>query len=287
MNRSAWKKSLEKKKEGRKRRPKVSRFNYSFQDEVQMQECDPLGSRPTQLPPPPCKKARSPTKLPDVSFSNSGKSSHLQSQFSTRQTVFPGLVSYKCQICRDIFQDKFHLLRHQKTHTGEKPYNCLRCGKAFSRKDKFVEHKLIHTRKTPFPCPECGQCFSIGNYSLKHLRTYHEEMRLNQCSQCGKSFALVSKLKKHQKIHRGKELHQCPTCGKNFHWRNVMRRHQKVHGRTLQRLESFSGQETASTDFLKNPHRRIQQTVLRPGRLVEGGFLPTGSFKRREFPSHV
>lgn len=120
MNSSARKKSLEMKREGQKRRPKVSRFNYSFPDEVQMQECDPLASLLPLIPPPPSKKARSPPKIPDVSSSNRGRSSHLQSQFTTHQTIFPGLVFLQVSDMRENLPGQIPTLETpENPHWGE------------------------------------------------------------------------------------------------------------------------------------------------------------------------
>ena len=49
-----------------------------------------------------------------------------------------------CPLCNKGFKHNWHLQRHMRSHTGEKPYLCKYCKKSFTQKGHMRVHMLKH-----------------------------------------------------------------------------------------------------------------------------------------------
>ncbi|XP_069098817.1 zinc finger protein 282-like isoform X2 [Pleurodeles waltl] len=81
---------------------------------------------------------------------------------------------YSCTECEKSFLYKENLIKHYRTHTGEKPCTCTFCHKSFSRKDNLKRHMRMHTGEKPYRCTDCGKSFtwkeSLNLHQRKHTR---------------------------------------------------------------------------------------------------------------------
>lgn len=53
---------------------------------------------------------------------------------------------YQCDVCKKTFAVPARLVRHYRTHTGERPFECEFCHKMFSVKENLQVHRRIHTK---------------------------------------------------------------------------------------------------------------------------------------------
>ncbi|OCT58958.1 hypothetical protein XELAEV_18001447mg [Xenopus laevis] len=164
-------------------------------------------------------------------------------------------VIYNCPKCHQPFSTKADLVRHQKTHSGEKLFACSVCDRGFARQAQLIVHHRSHTGEKPFSCPECGKCFSRLSYLNRHQRVHSGEKPFT-CSECGKQFRCHSELSVHCRSHTGERPFSCSECGKHFKHQSNLIIHNRLH--TGERPFSCSecGKEFKEHKSL-NVHKRI------------------------------
>uniref|UniRef100_A0A8U7ME39 Uncharacterized protein n=1 Tax=Corvus moneduloides TaxID=1196302 RepID=A0A8U7ME39_CORMO len=129
------------------------------------------------------------------------------------------------------------LVRHQTSHTGERPYKCSKCDKTYRRKDYLLNHQRRHTGERLFQCPLCSKRFVLKRSLLKHQEGHMQDTHVplsrvrpryspaapsqgprprSTVRGCGKSFARHAYLLRHQRTHSGQRPHACAECGRRF-----------------------------------------------------------------------
>ncbi|XP_041985926.1 zinc finger protein 347-like isoform X8 [Aricia agestis] len=139
-----------------------------------------------------------------------------------------GEKTYSCNICQKIFLRRAYLKEHLLIHTGEKPYNCDICQKKFTLRSNLERHLLIHTGEKPFNCNICQKKF-LGKSDLKRHLLIHTGEKPYNCDICQKKFLGKSDLKRHLLIHTGEKPYNCDICQKKFLLRSHLKRHLLIH----------------------------------------------------------
>ena len=76
---------------------------------------------------------------------NVGSSSEFQlelPQVGATETIIKGVQ--QCGFCGRVCYSRSDMVKHQRTHTGEKPYKCEICGKCYRTTSHLNRHKVTH-----------------------------------------------------------------------------------------------------------------------------------------------
>ncbi|XP_071785516.1 uncharacterized protein [Asterias amurensis] len=95
-----------------------------------------------------------------------------------------------CTLCQGVFNDRYSLLQHQKTHENMYRYQCLECIFASKDKMKLIYHMSIHKKRKPLVCAACKETFMHKHNLLNHL------FRMHDISTFGDGYTMPSSAKK-------------------------------------------------------------------------------------------
>ena len=138
-------------------------------------------------------------------------------------------ASFACgfEDCQKVYTSKKEMLRHRKTHTGERTVKCQHCPKAFFSKKQLNYHKATHRAKI-LPCDFCDKLFKTKDQLKKHERQ-HTGMNVLVCQYCGKNLKSRPSLERHERLHTGERPYHCKHCDKRFVCLAMLQNHEQEH----------------------------------------------------------
>ena len=131
----------------------------------------------------------------------------------------------KCIKCNKCFDTASDLRKHKiDSHADMKVlYNkSLPCSSDLSK------HMMVLSGGKPQNCTECDKSFSILSLLKRHVLTHTDE-RPHSCTKCDKSFKSLTYLKKHMLTHTSTKPHSCKECDKSFKSPCYLKRHMIIH----------------------------------------------------------
>ncbi|EZA50542.1 hypothetical protein X777_10735 [Ooceraea biroi] len=128
-----------------------------------------------------------------------------------------------CELCRVHLLSEKALEEHRKkVHSQD--YICNVCQKTFKSRKALHNHMNVHA-EAKYKCNIC-----LNTYKSKHILSEHilkhEGIRKYNCSVCDKTFAQMSHLAAHKKVH-GSPGYKCEGCKREFNRRDNMKIHMK------------------------------------------------------------
>lgn len=132
-------------------------------------------------------------------------------------------LSFRCELCAEVFRRKAQHRQHMFSHTNEYPYTCQHCKRGFMNRYNFVRHENSHRI---YNCTECDAKFLKWSLLVAHRNDNHKTAE-TICDICQRKFQSKRGLKHHRAVHEEKadrEVLQCPydKCPSFFfHQRNL------------------------------------------------------------------
>ncbi|XP_041705893.1 zinc finger and SCAN domain-containing protein 2 isoform X2 [Coregonus clupeaformis] len=131
-----------------------------------------------------------------------------------------------CKVCGKFFNYMSTLIRHVKTHTGDKDNQCGVCGKNMESTESMKDHLQTHIAAN-VSCHVCSKSFSCNSKLTEHMRIHTGE-KPYRCRDCGQGFSTSGGVKRHMTRHSGEQPYH-PDCGKGFGTSGDLKKQIRIH----------------------------------------------------------
>jgi len=82
-------------------------------------------------------------------------------------------TKWLCEHCPMAFEYKRDKIKHEYSHTGDKPFGCVYCAKKWKNKTALKRHMHTHTGEKPYECNWCEKRYTQSTLLKNHCEKTH------------------------------------------------------------------------------------------------------------------
>ncbi|XP_028992086.1 zinc finger protein 142 [Betta splendens] len=176
-------------------------------------------------------------------------------------------LAHRCQLCpfaaktRQLLAQ--HLLnQHEDGPSEEKPLRCSTCQFACRHQLVLEQHLRSHGGRRLYRCTDCEYSTPNKQKITWHLRIHTGEKPC-RCELCSYTCTDPSRLKLHMRVHQEEKKYLCPECGYKCKWATQLKYHMTKHTGEKPYACDECEYRTNRADALR-AHRDTQHCDTRP-----------------------
>ena len=173
----------------------------------------------------------------------------LKNKSLDKRPILKSSKPIECKVCQKVLSCSQALWRHMRSdsehlnfiehnkllgNNKDRVFTCEMCGKVKPSMSDLNRHKKLkhppEGHEWEHRCDQCGKTFALSSRLKSHTDQVHNDIRTFVCDECGRAFFGNSDLRKHiECVHEGRKDHHCHICGKSFGLANALQRHVDAH----------------------------------------------------------